>query len=87
MKVKYNQTKGTKKQPPWWDNECEMAKSNKYILLRKFRRTNTGVDLHSYKAAKARFKNIFRINECQSKSSGILEIYKKKKKNAVKVQT
>ena len=60
MKVRYNQTKDNKKQPPWWDNECEMAKSNKYILLRKFRCTNTGMDLHSYKAAKARFKNICR---------------------------
>ena len=52
MKVRHNQTKGSKKQPPWWDNECEMAKSNKYILLRKFHRTNTGMDLHSLKQLK-----------------------------------
>ena len=47
-------------QPPWWDNECETAKSNKYFLLRNFRRTNNVHDHQIYKTAKCRFKNICR---------------------------
>ena len=45
LKTKYNQTEKRKKQPPWWDKECETAKSYKYSLLRKFRCTNTFLDL------------------------------------------
>ena len=48
------------KQPPWRDDECQRAKSNKTPLLRKYRRTNGRMELHNYKAAKARFKNICR---------------------------
>ena len=60
MKVKHKKAKSIINQPPWWDNECNMAKLNKYSLLRKFRRTDGRMDLHSYKAAKARLKNLCR---------------------------
>ncbi|MCG8044707.1 MAG: endonuclease/exonuclease/phosphatase family protein [Candidatus Thiodiazotropha taylori] len=55
-----NHNKNCRKQPPWWDNECKSTKANKTILLRKYRRTNASMDLHRYKMAKARFKNICR---------------------------
>ena len=60
MKVKHKKAKSIINQPPWWDNECNMAKLNKYSLLRKFRRTDGRMDLHNYKAAKARLKNLCR---------------------------
>ena len=44
----------------WWDSDCQPAKVNKYFLLRKFRLTDSAIDLHNYKAAKARFKNVCR---------------------------
>ena len=60
MKVKHKKLKNIINQPPWWYNECNMAKLNKYSLLRKFRRTDGRMDLHNYKAAKARQKNLCR---------------------------
>ena len=61
MTVKSKNAKCINKQPPWWDNECQLAKSNNYVLLREFRRTDGRMDLHNYKAAKARFKNFLQI--------------------------
>ena len=59
IQVKYKKANNSRnKQPPWWDNECQTAKLKKIDLIRKFRRTNSGLDLH--KAAKARFKNVCR---------------------------
>ena len=64
MKTKYNQrTKHRKTQAPWWDQECETAKSYKYSLLRKFRYTNDLNDLQNYKISKAKFKKICRLND------------------------
>ena len=60
MKTKSNKVIHRKKQPPWWDNECETAKSNKFSLLHNFRRTNDFRDLQIYKTAKSRFKNLCR---------------------------
>ena len=61
MQVKYKKANNSRnKQPPWWDNECQTAKLKKTDLIRKFRRTNSGLDLHNYKAARARFKNVCR---------------------------
>ena len=60
MKVKHKKANRNINYPPWWDNECNTAKLNKYSLLRKFRRTDGRMDLHNYKAAKARFKNLCR---------------------------
>ena len=55
-----NKSGHQKTQPQWWDDECETTKSKKYALLHKFRHTNTNMDLHAYKSAKARFKNLCR---------------------------
>ena len=60
MKVKHKKLKKSINQPVWWDNECNTAKLHKYSLLRKFRRTDGRMDLHNYKAAKTRFKNLCR---------------------------
>ena len=47
------------------DNDCQTAKSKKIDLLRKFRRTNGSLDLHNYKASKARLKNVCRSKRIQ----------------------
>ena len=61
MKVKHTEKlKKSINQPAWWDNECNTAILHKYSLLRKFRHTDGRMDLHNYKAAKARFKNLCR---------------------------
>ncbi|KAK6167710.1 hypothetical protein SNE40_021674 [Patella caerulea] len=35
----------TGKQPIWWDNECNLSKNNKYMLLNRCRLSNTDDDL------------------------------------------
>ena len=53
MKVKAFNKKGDNySQSEWWDNECQLLKSNKYSLLRKFRFTNRNIDLITYKKVK-----------------------------------
>ncbi|KAK6166746.1 hypothetical protein SNE40_023372 [Patella caerulea] len=46
----------TEKQPIWWDNECNLSKNNKYMLLNRWRLSNTDDDLAKYKKAKNKFK-------------------------------
>ena len=78
MKIKIsNLSTNKKKQPQWWDNECEMSKSNKFLLLQNFRRTNNARDLRIYKTARSRFKNL-----CRSKR---LKFEKEKRAELVNV--
>ena len=73
MKVKVFNKKGDNySQPEWWDNKCQLLKSNKHSLLRKFRFTNRNIDLITYKKVKNRFKNV-----CRSKR---LKLEKTKRK-------
>ena len=58
--MKYNKVTSSNKQSLGWDSDCQTAEVNKYFLLRKFRRTNSAIDLHNYGSAKARFKNVCR---------------------------
>ena len=67
LKVKINKTVtlNAKEQSPWWDEECQLAKVNKYSLLKKYRLSNDQTDLYVYKAAKSQFKNICRSKRLQ----------------------
>ena len=55
-------TLNVNEQSPWWDQDCQVAKVNKYSLLKKYRLSNNQTDLFNYKAAKSQFKNICRAN-------------------------
>ena len=45
-------------QPPWWDEDCERAKQNKYTQLKTFRRTNSHEDLQKYLDLKKDMKKL-----------------------------
>ena len=65
----FNKNVDNNLQPEWWDNECQILKSNKSSLLRKFRFTNRNTDLIAYKRAKNRFKNVCRLKRLKLEES------------------
>ena len=61
-------------QPEWWDNECQLLKSYKFSMSRKYRFSNNNLDFIAYKRAKNRFKNIQLyaiLNEVNSRSRSV----------------
>ena len=50
---------------PWFDNECKMLKSNKQLLLRRFRRNRSQENLQNYIVA----RNIFEIKIEEKKNA------------------
>jgi len=61
----------TRKQPQWWDMDCDNMKHLKYRLLNKFRQTRLDTDLLKYKQARTEFKQLcdnksrlFKAKEC-----------------------
>jgi len=44
-------------QPKWWDENCNFLKMQKYKYLRKFRLSNSLIDLREYKNRRNTFKN------------------------------
>ena len=74
MKVKGHKGKQFKDlHPPWWDTECDKIKQTKYAALRRFRNTNTAVDLQVYKDIRSSFKNT-----CKRKKEQYLSQQRKK---------
>ena len=75
LRIKGNKTaQNFASQPPWWDQDCQTAKVNKYSLLKKYRVTNNQTDYLNYKAAKSRFKKTFRSKRSQFESQKRLEL-------------
>ena len=57
--MKYQRKKTTRKrQPDWWDAECDQAKRSKNLLLRLFRERNTRNYLEEYLYKRKQFKII-----------------------------
>ncbi|XP_060562301.1 uncharacterized protein LOC132721934 [Ruditapes philippinarum] len=48
-------------QPPWWNSTCDNLKYIKYRALRKFRESNSLLDLRIFKDKRNEFKNYCRI--------------------------
>ena len=59
MKAKSQKHKAVK-QEPWWDNECEKLKKEKYKALRIFRNDSNYQNLINYKTLRNRLKDTFR---------------------------
>ncbi|MEW8546815.1 MAG: endonuclease/exonuclease/phosphatase family protein, partial [Candidatus Thiodiazotropha sp.] len=76
MKVKIKKAQKSNEQPPWWDNDCQIAKTYKYTQLKSFRRTNSHVDLSNYKAAKLHFKSVYRSKRWQYEKRKRTELIK-----------
>ena len=74
IKFSYN-----KCDPEWWDEQCEVLKSSKYIALRKYRNTHYENDLALYKAKKNDFKAKCRINKLKLQKSKREKLIKAKK--------
>ena len=58
--LEYYHDNNIKRNEPWWDNECNRLKQEKYIQLREFRQINTPESLNKYKDTKNRFKHIWK---------------------------
>ena len=50
-------------QPIWFDKECERLKSNKFQLLRRFRRNGCQENLQNYIQARNSFKNLTEVKK------------------------
>ena len=58
MRIKgRNKSSNKQLKEPWWDQQCENLKKEKYKALRYFRRTNDAHDLNNYKQCRGRFKD------------------------------
>ena len=79
MKIKPFKNTHENTQPEWWDNDCQLLKSYKFNMLRKFRFSNNNLDSIAYKRAKNRFKNT-----CHSKRSKLEKSKRKELLNASK---
>ena len=53
-----------KKQPGWFDRECEELKRKKFEALDRFHHTNSEPDLHFYLNSKRLFKNLCKTKKC-----------------------
>ena len=56
VKNQTNKNDNRYKQPPWWNNECQKLKADKYHRLKLFRISNDWFDLERFKQAKNHFK-------------------------------
>lgn len=62
-----------KKQPRWWDKECDTAKYTKYRLLRKYRCNNDNCSLSAYISARKELREL-----CKHKKSVYFEMLRGK---------
>ena len=82
MKVKNIKYRGmieTNTQPCWWDSDCDVAKSNKYAKLRKFRLSKTECDFREYVNHRNIYKTLTRAKRLSFERERRNELIKQRK--------
>ena len=66
--------KKSRAQPPWWDAECEHAKQEKYMQLKRFRQLNSHEELIKYLDLKKHFKELCKTKHAQENDRVLHEL-------------
>ena len=61
-------------QPAWWDYDCQEARTNKILALRKFRLTHSNYDLVTYKSKRNQFKALCKLKKARMRNKKRTEL-------------
>ena len=62
-------------QPAWWDYDCQEARTNKILALRKFRLMHSNYDLVTYKSMRNQFKGLCKLKKARTRNKKRTELF------------